>query len=339
MKYLAPTVLGLSLFAAAGGVQAFEKVKSLDIDFGIYYLDWFNQNSAAEANTALTDSETFAALYGRTNGFVLNDAGLCDDKNRLGCSRLTLDLDLYARKGINDDASSAYTGRINLYWPIWTDWLGDDGYARSKEQGVHGAYDPNFLPPVTVGISAAYSHADLQLSGLDDPTEIHLSPFIRLYKVFANPFYKDPGSVADWTFDAGVDWVDSDIAAGDHFDQFVKMNFRFNVHKRLEFGARLRYLNQDFDSGIEDINQFNIEGRVRYEFLPLGEDVGLYVALTLGHQVVDGTGPSQSQSYWMPGIYFQYPREVVSDTTKLTDGGYPWGTGRGSVGGNWYGYP
>ncbi len=297
------------------GLQAADSDR---IEVGIYHAERFDRDEGL----GVSDNDTTLFAYGRTPTHALVPT---DCKKQKNC--LSFDIDGSLEAGLGDQTDSSIWANISLYYPVW----GDEEIRRNKHDGT---YDPDYLPPMTFGLSGGFQHViegEDEPVALDDHTDWRINPFFRFHHWFDGAIDKE--GFFDVTADVGVDSIYSDDVLNDRLDSYIALETRFKPDNmpKLELAGRAFYVNSDFDdSTIDDEKLLGFEARARYNFMSFngnGNKVGLYADLAIGHQDIDGGSFDGSFNYVIPSIYFQYPADTY---------GRPLAASRSYRRGRWY---
>lgn len=276
-------------------------------------------NFDRDDSNSVPASETSLYGYGRTDTMAFNP-----DKCTAKDNCVSFEIEGGASLGLDGDADSTVWANFNIYKPFW----GSEGIRRKNDDGdfKDGTFDPDYLPPLTFGVSSGFFHAFDDGRSEQDVTDWHITPFVRFHHWFlGGTNYDDSGNLdgyKDFTAEIGADFLWSDGENDDAMRPYLYLEGRWRLkgNPRVEFSLAGIYAHTNYDKSDLDADTLGIDLRARYHLPILKGDIGMYLDFTLGHRDVDGGPNDGSVSYLIPMLQLQYPADQYKDgvLTKYT---------------------
>lgn len=328
------TMLGLVPFLAMGPLAADTSIDTAFAKPIATYIDRVRKNQDRvfrleagfdydhridnDSDIGASDSQLIPFLYGRWKRAWTQQIGPYD--------KLTLqpEAELFFPRDTQGDY--VLRGDLGVYYPFWQ-LLGHN--VSTGSDGL--AYDPDFLPPLAVGLIPGVSHTNSALSTVDDTRDNVTDWNLAAQATWHHWFWLEGGEsqvrFVDIKLDLGANQVYAERDVDDGVETFLAGELRWKPWRdlNLQLISRGRLSRFDFEEGgLDDEDSRSGEIGVRWGTdLHLSSDLGtlpftLYLELALRYEKtrdIDGvSGDNESFSALTPAIYLRYPPVAQADS-------------------------
>lgn len=290
------------------------------VESGFYSVSRSNLDEASD----LPKDEAGVFVYGRTNTVSPFEY---DNATFLGRNRPTFEAEAEWRRdfeNVHEPREARIAG--HLYLPFWSaaDALPFWDNNQDFQRGSHGKYDPDYLPPLTLGFKAQAA----RLNGIGSSAGSSGSIDEKSYAVFLRPhwWFELPDSAggspySDLTLDLAAEWIDSERAESDGTRTYATALYRRNYKSRELWGfsysaesmVQIGYDRFRADASNTDETARFVEAGLRLDLTPQGiggSSAHLFAAAIAG--LVDTTKANardDSYFYVAPSVFLEWPHD------------------------------